>query len=391
MRTATTPPPCVRALSSRFASARRTSVGLIAARTSPCASIASGATPAQVATSVTSSPRSDRPPIEVAELEPRAREQLADDIVEHDDLALELVERTQRVVVARRVDQDADVAERRAQLVRHGREQLALIPHLRLDALGHVVDRIGEHVQLAAVAIGHADARVELARADVARGLDHVQQRLRQPPRDRAGAAPHHDERDRELPPTRAADLKAPAEKDAEAEDDPEPAEQPPLQPRLQPPRPPLLALIGEVLPRVAVAAQLLAQVLPLAPPAQVLLVPISPRGHGSKPLARRGTRSSGLASLMSPSPGRSRRRGPCWMRAASGRRRASCAGARCERRRCARRPRRRRGRPRRGARSRGDDAARAAQQRHERSNSRPVSSTGMPSTHASRAPGSRP
>ena len=68
-------------------------MGSIAARTSPIASIASGASPAAVATSVASSPRSTVAAVEVAELEPRRREQLADEIIEHEHLAIELLER----------------------------------------------------------------------------------------------------------------------------------------------------------------------------------------------------------------------------------------------------------------------------------------------------------
>jgi len=52
------PLPCTRALSRRFATARRTSVGSTAARTSPCASTRSTSTPAECAASATSSPRS---------------------------------------------------------------------------------------------------------------------------------------------------------------------------------------------------------------------------------------------------------------------------------------------------------------------------------------------
>jgi len=79
------------------------------------------------------------PPVEVAELEARLREQPADQVVEHEHLALELRERLRVVRVARGLDQHAHVAERRAQLVRHRREELALVGELLLDLRRHLV------------------------------------------------------------------------------------------------------------------------------------------------------------------------------------------------------------------------------------------------------------
>jgi len=129
------------------------------------------------------------PAIEIAELEPRRREQLADQLVEHDDLALELVERAWIVGIARRIDQHAHVARARAQLVRDRGEELALIGDLLLYPAGHVVDRNRRACASRRRSDGGRDGVRACPHRYRAR-LDHEDQRPGQPPGDPTDA-PH--------------------------------------------------------------------------------------------------------------------------------------------------------------------------------------------------------
>ena len=216
----------------RFATARRISVGSIGAWTSPSASIASAAMPAEVATSATSSPRSTwrRSRLPNSRRDDASSWPTRSSSIEH--LALELVERLRAAGVARGLDQHAHVAERRAQLVRHRGEQLALVGELLLDLAGHLVDRDREDPHLAALAIAlRAACRACRRRCRVA-ALIAIDQRPRQPPRDRAGDHRQPDEREHDVPPARVVP-RVDADRDAGGERDREPAEHPAPHPRI--------------------------------------------------------------------------------------------------------------------------------------------------------------
>ena len=107
-------------------------------------------------------------------------------------LALDLVERLGVFrVVPRELEQHAHARQRRADLVRHAREQLALVGHLLLDAIGHGVDGVGEHADLAHVVTApHAHAAFELAFTDGVRDARDLGQRAHEPARDESRAAP---------------------------------------------------------------------------------------------------------------------------------------------------------------------------------------------------------
>jgi len=201
--------------------------------------------------------------LERAELEPRRSEQPPDQIIEQEDFALELVERFHVAGIARGLDQHAHVAERRAQLVRDRREQLALIRELRLDLGRHVVERLREQPHLAAV-IERIDLRVELAVSDIGRGFDREHHRPGQPERDRPRDRRDHEQRQRVIVPVRERPQVMP-DRDSAHEHHGEPGEHPAPHPGHQPPRHPATS-IGGARPHLALG-------LDLSPPARMLAV----------------------------------------------------------------------------------------------------------------------
>src|SRR5690606_10246889 len=132
----------------------------------------------------------ERPPVDRLEVEPRAGQELADQPIDLEHLALELgAQRRVAAALARAVEQDAHVAERGADLVGHRGEQLALVAHLPLDARRHVVDGLGQNAQLARLA-AELEPALQLAVADVARDPHLLLQRAGEPPGARAGGHP---------------------------------------------------------------------------------------------------------------------------------------------------------------------------------------------------------
>ena len=133
---------------------------------------------------------------EVGEVEARAREQMPHERVDLEDLALELVERL-GVAAARapELEQHADARERRADLVRDAREQLALIADLLLDASRHVVDGRPDVRDLAHVPRPELGARREPSRADLLGHAQELVQRPREPVGDLPRDEPQHEAR----------------------------------------------------------------------------------------------------------------------------------------------------------------------------------------------------
>ena len=88
----------------------------------------------------------------------------------------------------RRLEPQPQAGERRAQLVRRVRHELALAAQRARQPAGHVVER-GGHLALLGRALD-ARARVEIAAGDAPRGAGEAAQRLRE----RAGEQPGHDQ-----------------------------------------------------------------------------------------------------------------------------------------------------------------------------------------------------
>ena len=86
------------------------------------------------------------------------------------------------------IERYADPRERRAQLVRHVREELPLSAHQRLDPSRHLVEGQRDVAQL--VAPAQVGARRQLAAAEVPRGGGEHPKRARQPGRGENGGDP---------------------------------------------------------------------------------------------------------------------------------------------------------------------------------------------------------
>jgi len=145
----------------------------------------------------------DGRPRQRRELDPRAREQLRHERVHLDDLALDLGgARIVDAALARELEQQADACQRRSYLVRHGRQELALVSELLLDLLGHPIHRVAHDGDLAVTphAPADADTAPEVAAADVGRDARHFGEGPREASREKARAHPQDDagEHDRE-------------------------------------------------------------------------------------------------------------------------------------------------------------------------------------------------
>ena len=89
----------------------------------------------------------------------------------------------------------AQARERTSDFVRDGRQQLALIVQLALDAPSHVVHGVGEHAHLAQVVPAEAHAADQVARANLARHADQIRERTNQLARQRARGGPQAEAR----------------------------------------------------------------------------------------------------------------------------------------------------------------------------------------------------
>ena len=77
-------------------------------------------------------------------IESRARQQVLGELIDFDHFALELAREIRITLrVLQKVDEHANSGQRRSNLVRDGRQELALILELFGDALGHLVDGAG--------------------------------------------------------------------------------------------------------------------------------------------------------------------------------------------------------------------------------------------------------
>ena len=200
------------------------------------------------------------------ELQPRAREQLAHQRVDLDRLAFDVVERGRGDArLARDLDQQADPRERRPQLVRHGRQQLALLGQLLLQPDRHVVEGRRQHRDLADAAVSQRRARGEVALPQLLRHPRQLVDRPRDATRDPPRRDPQAERRDPEqedgaprvrgqpgAAQVRRDDRRADAEEDRHAEPPEQPVMQvrPVVQPQIladaQPPAGPALAGLAD-------------------------------------------------------------------------------------------------------------------------------------------------
>ncbi len=126
------------------------------------------------------------------EVDPRRREQVADEPVHRVDLGLEIVvDRGRSASFSRHLDEHAGAAEGGAQLVRHGGHQRALVAELTPHAIGHPAERRG-HLSDLGRTLGQVVLALEPAAVEVRRNVrellhgpgDAKRRRPRQPPED---------------------------------------------------------------------------------------------------------------------------------------------------------------------------------------------------------------
>ncbi len=136
---------------------------------------------------------------EGGEVDAGGGEEIADELVDLDDLAIDLVEGVRGLAaVARDLGEEADAGEGGAQLVRDGGEELALVVELLLDAGGHVVHGLCDDADLAVLVAAELDAAVEAAAAEIAGDARELVQGAREAPGDAAGRGPQDDAGDEE-------------------------------------------------------------------------------------------------------------------------------------------------------------------------------------------------
>ena len=154
-----------------------------------------------------------RPQLERAGLQPREVEQLGGELAHPLHLAAQLVEELAprllvEVLVREQLEEAAEREDRRAQLVRGGRDELLARPVQPRELVLHVVERGRELAELV-VGVG-ADRVREVARRDLARGVLEPADALRQRARHEVAG----QQRDHERDPAGDQDL-APDQRDA--------------------------------------------------------------------------------------------------------------------------------------------------------------------------------
>ena len=121
--------------------------------------------------------------------QPRRRQHVLDQSIELDQVGLDVAQARLVLGVARQeLERDADARQRRAQLVRDVGQQLLLPAHQHLDALGHLVERARQLLELVGRTMtrdGGATARAAASRAPTDRP-----RRSGAPPRSAARWAP---------------------------------------------------------------------------------------------------------------------------------------------------------------------------------------------------------